>query len=300
MVYTVTLNPAIDYVVGLDALKPGAINRNRREEIQFGGKGINVSNVLRCLGVDTVALGFVAGFTGEALENGLRDLGLATDFICVKQGMTRINVKIKAAEETEINGIGPQITPSDMEMLYTQLLRAGAGDTVVLSGSVPKCLPADTYARILKRLDGKGIRTVVDATGQVLKEALAYCPFLIKPNIRELEDFFGESMDTDEKVRSAAEKMQKMGAKNVLVSMAREGAVLLDETGAFHRMKCPTGVVVNSVGAGDSMVAGFLAGFLQTSDYEYALKLGTAAGSATAFSVGLGTAAQINNLMHKI
>ncbi len=300
MVYTVTLNPAIDYVVGLDALEPGAINRNRREEIQFGGKGINVSNVLRCLGVDTIALGFVAGFTGEALEKGLRDQGLATDFVPVEQGMTRINVKIKAAEETEINGIGPEITPSDMEKLYALLEQAGAGDTVVLSGSVPKCLGADTYGEILKRLEGKKIRTVVDATGQALKAALRYHPFLIKPNVRELEDFFGESLNTEEKIRIAASKMQKMGAQNVLVSMAGDGALLLDETGKLHRIRCPEGNVLNSVGAGDSMVAGFLAGYLRSADYGFALKMGTAAGSATAFSVGLGTAEQIEGLIRKL
>jgi 1-phosphofructokinase len=300
MVYTVTLNPAIDYVVGLDTLEPGAINRNRREQIQFGGKGINVSNVLRCLGVDTVALGFVAGFTGDALEKGLRDLGLATDFIPVEQGMTRINVKIKAAEETEINGIGPEITASDVQKLYALLEQAGAGDMVVLSGSVPKCLGADIYAEILKRLEGKGIRTVVDATGQALKAALEYRPFLIKPNLRELEDFFGEPMNSNKKIEIAAIKMREMGAQNVLVSMAGDGAMLLDETGAVHRIRCPEGTVINSVGAGDSMVAGFLAGYLRTADYGYALKLGTAAGSATAFSVGLGTAEQIDRLMRKM
>lgn len=300
MIYTVTLNPAIDYVVGLDALEVGAINRNCREAFQFGGKGINVSNVLRSLGMETLALGFVAGFTGEALEKGLRDMGLVTRFVHVVQGMTRINVKIKAAEETEINGIGPQITPSDMEALCAQLDEAGAGDTVVLSGSVPKCLGSDIYARIMKRLDGRGMRTVVDATGQALKSTLQHRPFLVKPNLQELSDFFGKTIDSDESIQLAALEMQKMGAKNVLVSMAGEGAYLLDETGKSHRIQCPVGEVVNSVGAGDSMVAGFLTGYLQTADFGYALKLGTAAGSATAFSTGLASSQQINQLIQQL
>lgn len=294
------MNPAIDYVVGLDVLEPGTINRNRREELQFGGKGINVSNVLHNLGMETVALGFIAGFTGDALEKGLRNMGLTTRFIPVAQGMTRINVKIKAEEETEINGIGPEITPPDMEKLHAQLLQAGAGDMVVLSGSIPGCLSADTYAQILKRLEGKGARAVVDATGRALKAALDYRPFLVKPNLQELRDFFGKSMDTEKNIKNAALEMQKMGARNILISMAGEGALLLDETGAFHRIQCPRGAVVNSVGAGDSMVAGFLAGFLRTGDYGCALKLGTAAGSATAFSTGLATIDKIKELMDEI
>lgn len=300
MIYTVTLNPAIDYVVGLEQLNIGAINRNCREEIQFGGKGINVSNVLRTLGVATTALGFVAGFTGEALEKELDGMGLTTRFIHVEQGMTRINVKIKALEETEINGIGPVITAADMDQLYRQLDTLEAGDTLVLSGSVPKCLESDTYAAILRRLQGKKIRTVVDTAGNALRETLSYGPFLVKPNHHELADFFGICLKTEEDILNAAEKMQKLGARNVLVSMAGEGALLLDETGCVHRIRSPQGTVVNSVGAGDSMVAGFLAGFEKTGDYAYALKLGVAAGSATAFSSGLAEKAAIEALFTAI
>jgi 1-phosphofructokinase len=300
VIYTVTLNPSIDYIVRLDKLTSGITNRTTSEEYYFGGKGINVSSVLRTLGVETVALGFVAGFTGEALEKGLREMGMATRFVHVERGMTRINVKIKAAEETEINGIGPEITTEDLEKFYSQLDKIGEGDTLVLSGSVPKCLGADTYAAILQRLQGRGIRTVVDAAGSSLRSVLPYGPFLVKPNHHELADFFGIRMNTEEDILNAAEKMQKMGARNVLVSMAGDGALLLDETRCVHRINCPQGEVVNSDGAGDSMVAGFLAGYLRTDDYGYALKLGTAAGSATAFSVGLGTAEQIERLMRKM
>ena len=300
IIYTVTLNPAIDYVVGLDALIPGTINRNRREEVQFGGKGINVSNVLRTLGVGTTALGFVGGFTGEALEKGLRDMGLTTRFIHVEQGMTRINVKIKAGEETEINGIGPMITETDVEKFYAQLDEIGAGDMVVLSGSIPKCLGADTYASILRRLQGKEVRAVVDTAGALLRNALPYRPFLIKPNHHELTDFFDVPLESDADILNAARKLQEIGAGNVLVSMAGDGALLLDETGDVHRLKCPQGTVVNSVGAGDSMVAGFLAGYLKTHDYAYAVKLGVAAGSATAFSSALAEKAAIFALLNRL
>lgn len=298
MIYTVTLNPAIDYVVRLESgLKLGGINRSRAEDIQFGGKGINVSNVLKTLGVDTVALGFVAGFTGRGLEEGLAGMGLPTDFIHLDQGLTRINVKVKATEETEINGIGPVITDADMERLYAKLDRIGPGDILVLSGSVPGCLPGNTYETILNRLRGREIPTVVDAAGELLRKALPYRPFLIKPNHQELGALFGASPHTDAEILACAQKLQDLGARNILVSMAGDGAMLLDETGRSYRMGCPKGTVVNSVGAGDSMVAGFLAGYLQTGDYGHALKLGTAAGSATAFSVGLANRPRILALL---
>lgn len=298
MIYTVTFNPAIDYVVHLSGgLKPGAINRNVSEEYQFGGKGVNVSNVLRALGFDTVALGFVAGFTGDGLENGLREMGLQTDFIHVSEGMTRVNVKVKAAEETEINGIGPTITDADMARLYEKLDAITPEDTLVLSGSIPKCLPGDTYEKIMARLDGRGIRIAVDAEKDLLLNVLKYHPFLIKPNNHELGEMFGRVLKTDEEIAACARELQKRGGRNILISMAGDGAMLIDESGAFHRMGCPKGRVVNSVGAGDSMVAGFLAGVLKTNDYGYALKLGTAAGSATAFSIGLATGEQVDSLM---
>ena len=297
VIYTVTFNPAIDYVVRLDTLKPGAINRNQAEDFQFGGKGINVSNVLRTLGYDTVALGFTAGFIGEGLEKGLRDMGLQTDFIRVAEGMTRINMKVKADLETEINGIGPVITAGDMDRLYEKLDRVTPEDVLVLSGSIPKCLPADTYEKIMARLDGKGIRIAVDAERDLLVNVLKYHPFLIKPNNHELGEIFGRVLKTDEEIIECAAKLQERGGRNVLVSMAGDGALLLDEQGQSHRIGCPSGKVVNSVGAGDSMVAGFLAGYLKDGDYGYALKLGTAAGSATAFSIGLASREKIDELM---
>ena len=298
MVYTVTFNPAIDYVVYISGgLKLNDINRNASEEFQFGGKGINVSNVLRTLGFETVALGFVAGFIGEGFEKGLTEMGLKTDLIHVKEGMTRINVKVKAAEETEINGVGPVITEADMEKLYEKLDAIGPEDVLVLSGSIPKCLPGDTYERIMARLDGRGIPIAVDATRDLLVNVLKYHPFLIKPNNHELGEIFGRVLHTDEEIVDCAKKLQDMGGRNILVSMAGAGALLLDEAGGVHRIGCPKGKVLNSVGAGDSMVAGFLAGWLGKQDYDYALKLGTATGSATAFSIGLAEKPLIDKLL---
>ena len=301
MIYTVTFNPAIDYVVHLRApLQAGAINRTAAEDYQFGGKGINVSGVLKTLGVESVALGFVAGFTGKALEEGLQKQGIQTDLICAEEGMTRINVKIKGAEETEINGMGPQITGAHMALLYEKLDALQEGDTLVLSGSIPSCLSQDTYEQILARLAGKKLRTVVDATGQLLVNVLKYRPFLIKPNNHELGEIFGVTPVTTEEFLVCARKLQEMGARNVLVSLAGDGALLLDEQGLSHRIGCPKGQVVNSVGAGDSMVAGFLAGWLRSGDYGYALKLGTACGSATAFSLGLAEKSLIDQLLKEI
>ncbi len=297
MIYTVTFNPAIDYVVHFDKLRPGEINRNKAEEFQFGGKGINVSNVLRTLGFDTVALGFIAGFIGDGFEKGLAGMGLKTDLIRVAEGMTRVNVKVKAAEETEINGIGPIITAEDMEELNKKLDAIGPDDMLVLSGSIPNCLPGDTYERIMARLDGRGIPIAVDATKDLLVNVLKYHPFLIKPNNHELGEIFGKVLRTDDEIVECARKLQEKGGRNILVSMAGDGALLLDENGGVHRIGCPKGKVLNSVGAGDSMVAGFIAGWLETGDYEYALKLGTATGSATAFSIGLAEKPLIEQLL---
>ncbi len=301
MIYTVTFNPAIDYVVHLNGpLKQEGINRNASEEYQFGGKGINVSNVLRTLGIESKALGFVAGFTGEGLEKGLQASGLCTDFIHVSEGMTRINVKVKAEQEAEINGIGPNITAEDMKKLYHKLDQIQAGDTLVLSGSIPSCLASDTYEKIMAHLADKDIRIVVDATRDLLVNVLKYHPFLIKPNNHELGEIFNTVLKTDEEIADCARKLQEMGGRNILVSMAGDGALLLDETGEVHRIGCPKGKVQNSVGAGDSMVAGFLAGYLTKQDYGYALKLGTAAGSATAFSIGLAEKQDIEQLLQTL
>lgn len=301
MIYTVTLNPAIDYVVGLNSpLTPGTINRSTGEDYQFGGKGINVSNVLRNLGQDTVALGFTAGETGAWLEQGLSRMGLDTRFIRLERGMTRINVKVKGAEETEINGMGPEIGPEDMEKLAVLLEELKAGNVLVLSGSMPGCLGPDTYERILARLAGRDVLTVVDAAGELLTRTLKYRPFLIKPNDKELADIFHRPMATEADIAEAARELQAKGARNVLVSLAEDGALLLDEHGGVHRMTCPQGEVVNSVGAGDSMVAGFLTGWLKTGDYGAALRLGIATGSATAFSQGLAHREAVEELLGRM
>ncbi|MDD6609122.1 MAG: 1-phosphofructokinase [Subdoligranulum variabile] len=301
MIYTVTFNPAIDYVVRLgNPLQPGAVNRAAGEDCVLGGKGINVSGVLAQLGVESVALGFIAGETGAWLERGLTAQGLHTDFIWLENGMTRINVKIKAGQETELNGAGPNIPESAMQTLETKLDALQKDDVLILAGSIPACLPQSTYERLLARLQGRGVRAVVDATQDLLLKVLPYKPFLIKPNNHELSEIVGHELTTDDEIVAAAAGLQAQGARNVLVSMAGDGALLLDENGAVHRIGCPKGKVVNSVGAGDSMVAGFVAGYLRTGDYRYALRLGTACGSATAFSVGLATKEKINELLETI
>lgn len=296
MVYTVTFNPAIDYVVHTGEMKLGATNRSEREEMYFGGKGINVSIVLRELGIDSKALGFTAGFTGEAIERGLADMGIDTDFVRLATGNSRINVKIKASEETELNGQGPDIDDKAIATLFEKLDKLSSGDTLVLAGSIPASLPSDIYERILERLSGRDIRTVVDATKDLLLNVLKYKPFLIKPNNHELGEMFGVTLNSDREIETYARKLQKMGAVNVLISMAGDGAMLIDEYGNMHRCGVCKGVVKNSVGAGDSMVAGFTAGVIN-GDYEYALKLGTAAGGATAFSDGLASKEKITELV---
>ena len=298
MVYTLTCNPAIDYVVQLNApLTSGTINRSSGEVYQFGGKGINVSNVLRELDQPTVAMGFAAGFTGRVLEENLREMGLITDFIYLPVGKTRINVKVKADRETEINGAGPVIDEEAMIALNERLDELREKDVLVLSGSVPIGMGPDAYERMLRRLQGKKVRTVVDASGALLMNTLSCKPFLIKPNREELEAIVGHALTEDAQIVDAAQQLQEMGAQNVLVSLAGDGAMLLDEKGCVHRMPCPQGQVRNSVGAGDSMVAGFLTGFLQSGNYEYALKLGIAAGSATAFSLELASKEEIDSLL---
>lgn len=298
MIYTVTFNPALDYVVWMDQLCPGQINRTAREEIQCGGKGINVSTVLTALGVENIALGFLAGFTGRALEEGLRSQGIRTDFIWLPEGLTRINVKVKGGAETEINGQGPAVGPVALRALQDKLNRLEAGDFLVISGSVPAALSHDVYEQILARLEDRGIQFVVDTTRDLLCSALPYHPFLIKPNSLELGELFGRILENDEDIRACAMELQAKGARNVLVSMAGDGSLLLDERGGCHRLGVPKGTVRNSVGAGDSMVAGFLAGWLETGDYAYAQRLGAAAGSATAFSEGLATKEQVMALLH--
>lgn len=297
MVYTVTFNPALDYVVRVEDFQPGETNRTYSDEVQFGGKGINVSTVLRNLGVDNVALGFLAGFTGKGLEQGLREIGINTDFIWLERGLTRINVKIKAGQETEINGQGPDISAAALDRLFAKLDQLKEGDVLVLAGSIPRSIPDDIYQRILRRLDGRGVLTAVDATRDLLCAVLPYRPFLIKPNDRELGEIFGKTLTADAEIEDCARQLQAKGARNVLVSMAGAGSLLVDETGETHRLGVPKGTVRNSVGAGDSMVAGFLAGWLKEHDYTAAHRMGAAAGSATAFSDGLAEADAVRALL---
>ena len=297
MVYTVTFNPAIDYVVRMDGeLLPGMTNRSASEEYYFGGKGINVSIVLAELDVKSTALGFTAGFTGRAIEEGVREKGIDADFIRLKEGNSRINVKLKGTEETEINAQGPKIDEASQKELFDKLSKLVEGDVLVLAGSIPNSLPDDVYEKILSMLDGKGIQFVVDATKDLLTNVLKYHPFLIKPNNFELGEIVGKVLTNDDEIYEGALKLQEMGARNVLISMAGDGAMLVDENGERYRIGVPKGQVRNSVGAGDSMVAGFVAGYMKTKNYETALKMGTAAGSATAFSDDLAKKADIEAL----
>lgn len=295
MIYTVTFNPAIDYVMQVGDIEFGITNRSKTEEILFGGKGINVSQVLSALGMETTALGFTAGFTGEALEKAVSQKGITADFIRLKKGNTRINVKLKGNVETEINAAGPHIEKDEITRLFKKLDNIKSGDTLVLAGSVPKSLPADIYEQIAEAVKNKNIRLVVDATGELLLKALKYNPFLIKPNRQELEEIMGESLETEEKLISAAKFLRQKGAKNVLVSLGGEGAMLLAENGEIYRQSAFKVKAINTVGSGDSMIAGFLAGCEK--GYEYALKLGAAAGAATAALSGLATKEKIEEIM---
>lgn len=297
MIYTVTFNPSLDYVIQVDKLVPGEINRTTHEAVYPGGKGNNVSVILSNLGHSSKALGFTAGFTGEALENMLKEFGCDTAFIRLPEGSTRINVKINAGEETEINGQGPVITEEAQSALFEQLDALKEEDILVLAGSIPNTLPSDIYERILEHLQGRGIHFVVDATKDLLLKVLKYHPFLIKPNNHELGEMFGVTLKNRDEIVAYAKKLQEMGAENVLVSMAGDGAILLTEDGVIYEAKPPKGKVLNSVGAGDSMVAGFLTGYLNTGDYEKAFRLGVVTGSATAFQYWLATKEDIVALM---
>lgn len=300
MIYTVTFNPALDYVIAVDHFVPGKINRTKEETIVCGGKGINVSTLLANLGYETTALGFVAGFTGEEIVRRCQKAGLHSDFIRVKEGMSRINVKMKSDEETEINGKGPSITEKDVALLLEQLDELNSGDILVLSGSIPASISSGIYREIMERLSGRGIQIAVDAEKALLMEVLPLHPFLIKPNNHELAAMLDRILETKEDILNAAKELQTRGARNVLVSMAGDGALLLTENGEVYEEGVCRGTLINSVGAGDSMVAGFLAGYLKTGDYGYALKLGTASGGATAFSYGIATKEKIMELMTQL
>ncbi len=299
MIYTLTLNPALDYVAHVKDFSVGTIQRSKNEQYFYGGKGINVSSILSVLGIKSVALGFLAGFTGVAIKQGLTDKGIENDFVFLKNGFTRINVKIRSNDETDINGQGPDVDNESLDELLSKINELKSGDTLVLAGSIPPSLPQNMYEQIMDRLGDKDIRFVVDATGQLLLSSLKYNPFMIKPNKEELEDLFDVQIGSNEDLVKYASKLQEMGAKNVLVSLGGDGAMLLDENGQTHYMEAFKGKIVNTVGAGDSMVAGFIAGYEKTNDYAYALKLGSASGSATAFSEGLADSVTINNLLEK-
>lgn len=293
MIYTVTLNPSLDYIVTVPDFRLGRVNRTKGEILFPGGKGINVSVVLKNLGIDSRALGFMAGFTGEEIVRLLKERGIVSDFIHVEKGISRINVKLKGREESEVNGKGPAISEADIRKLHRQLGQLKDGDILVLAGSIPDVLPDSVYMDIMELLKEKNLKIVVDATGDLLVKALPYRPFLVKPNNHELGEIFHTEISTAEQALEYAEKMREMGAENVLVSMAGEGAVLADKNGRTYRTKPPAGTLVNSVGAGDSMVAGFLAGFLKTGDYREAFLTGVCAGSASAFSKELATQSEV-------
>lgn len=302
MVYTVTFNPAVDYVVHTERLVVGEVNRSEKEELYFGGKGINVSLVLNELGIKSKALGFVAGFTGEAIEKGVAEKGVETDFVHLRNGYSRINVKIKSNDETDLNGQGPDIDGEALEELFKKTDKIKDGDTLVLAGSIPNTLPQDVYEKILGRIADRKVKTVIDATKELLLNVLKYKPFLVKPNNFELGEMFGKELKTKEEIVLYASKLREMGAGNVLVSMAGDGALLIDENNETHSCGVCRGKVKNSVGAGDSMVAGFIAGSEGGGhiDYNHALKLGTAAGGATAFSDGLAVKDDIIRLLKSL
>ncbi|HEX3037394.1 MAG TPA: 1-phosphofructokinase [Oscillospiraceae bacterium] len=300
MIYTVTFNPSLDYIVAVDSFRLGVVNRTVSEKILPGGKGINVSIVLKNLGIDSVALGYVAGFTGSQIESEIKKFGCNTDFICIENELSRINVKLKSNEESEINGQGPHIGQADLQKMFHKLDVLADGDILVLAGSIPNTLPENIYEKILNRIAEKNIKVVVDATRDLLLNVLKYHPFLIKPNNHELGELFGVKLNNEEEIIYYAKKLQEQGARNVLISMAGEGAIFITESGQFYKSPAPKGTVRNSVGAGDSMVAGFLVGYLQNEDFREAFKMGIATGSASAFSEELATKSQVLELLKTI
>ncbi len=299
MIYTLTLNPAIDYVMNVDNLTLGKINRARREQVFYGGKGINVSLVLRELGVPSVATGFIAGFTGDALAEGISGGGLTSDFLRLTTGLTRINVKLRSGIETDVNGCGPDVSEDDVRRLLEKLSSLTEGDILVLAGSIPGTLPADIYERIMASLSPRGVKFALDAEGELLTRCLRFSPLVIKPNVDELEGVFGTRINSFSEAFANSEELRRMGAVNVLVSMGAEGATLLDGDGCRHEICAHEVSARNTVGAGDSMLAGFLAGLTETGDYRYALRLGNAAGGAAAACDGLPTREMILGLMEK-
>ncbi len=300
MIYTVTFNPSLDYIVSVENFRLGLTNRTSSEFILPGGKGINVSTVLKNLGIDSTALGFVAGFTGEEIVREVDELGVRSDFIRIEQGVSRINLKLKSIDGTEINGCGPDISREKVTQLMEKLDCLGDGDVLFLSGSIPATMPDDIYQKIMERLKGRGVRIVVDATKDLLVNVLEYHPFLIKPNNHELGEIFQVELRTRQEVIPYGRRLQEKGARNVLISMAGEGAVLIAEDGTVYDSPAPKGTLVNGVGAGDSMVAGFMAGWMEKQDYRHAFYMGVAAGSASAFSENLATRGEIEAVYERL
>ncbi len=299
MIYTVTFNPSLDFIVSVDNFKFGIVNRTNKEIINPGGKGINVSMVLSNLGYSSTALGFEAGFTGKEIARLMKERGVESDFITAKSGLSRINMKVRSDDETEINGMGPRISDEDIDKLYVKLDNINDGDILVLAGSIPSVMPETMYSDIMKRLSDKNLKIAVDATKDLLVNVLKYHPFLVKPNNHELGEIYGVELKTRDDVVPYARKMQEEGARNVLVSMAGEGAVLIAEDGKVYQSEAPKGKVVNSVGSGDSMVAGFIAGYLASKDYEQAFYMGVCTGSASAFSEGMATKEAVRKLLEQ-
>ena len=297
MIYTVTFNPSLDYIVSVKDFRPGMTNRTSSELMLAGGKGINVSIVLGNLGIKSTALGFIAGFTGDEIVRRLHNGGINSEFIKINDGISRINIKLKSIDGTEINGQGPHIDSSHIEQLMNRLRRLESGDVLVLAGSIPAGISDNIYKDIMDMLKDKGVQIVVDATSRLLTNVLEYNPFFIKPNQHELGDIFNVTLNTQEEVIPYALELKKMGAVNVCVSMGGKGAILVADDGNVYKAKAPDGILKNSVGAGDSLVAGFLSGWIEKKDYEYAFRKGVATGSASAFSERLATNGEVNDLI---
>ena len=300
MIYTVTFNPSLDYIVSVKDFRPGMTNRTSSELMLAGGKGINVSIVLGNLGIKSTALGFIAGFTGDEIVRRLHNSGINSEFIKINDGISRINIKLKSIDGTEINGQGPHIDSSHIEQLMNRLRRLESGDVLVLAGSIPAGISDNIYKDIMDMLKDKGVQIVVDATSRLLTNVLEYKPFFIKPNQHELGDIFNVTLNTQEEVIPYALELKKMGAVNVCVSMGGKGAILVADDGNVYKAKAPDGILKNSVGAGDSLVAGFLSGWIEKKDYEYAFRKGVATGSASAFSERLATSGEVNGLIGKV
>lgn len=296
MIYTITLNPSLDYIASCEDFKLGQTNRTSSEVIFPGGKGINVSIVLANLGDDNTALGFLAGFTGNHIEKELQKMGINSKMIKLKEGISRINLKLRSKEETELNGLGPAIDDDELNELYELLNELKSDDVLVLAGSIPASLPTSLYQNIMERLNGKGIRIIVDATKDLLVNVLKEKPFLIKPNIHELAEIFNVKINDINDALPYAQTLKDMGAVNVIVSMGKDGAFMIDEDRKVYKMPAPKGKLVNSVGAGDSLVAGFIHQYLKTNNYEEAFRYGVCTGSASAFSMNLATKEEVERL----